>query len=251
MKKLMASVFVVAAITGCSSSYDYYNGGVKYAQEGKDCVYYSNEQGNRFNDEVEKLGSDKKIVYRNTRCSALYAKDTSHLAPVQERKVLTVAATPAPAVAVEEVKPVESVATEKKIEEPKPTVQVQVIKSRPRVKKPAPKCKIAAPKPAPVAVVAPAVEAVAVEEAVAAKVVETKVAEVKPVVVTEEPKPAVVAPKTADNVPMAESVVIETPAIKAHVVRTPVSVAQPVCKTCRTESYIMKRRYLVVSENSL
>jgi hypothetical protein len=164
MKKALVSVFGLAVLAGCSSSYDYYNGGVKYAQEGKDCVYYSSEQGNKFISDIGTLASDKKIVYRNTQCSALYEKDIAGQNPRQDRKVLTLAAAETPS---QEIK-----------EEAAPIT----------------KCEF--PTPAPAAVM-------------------------------EESKPVVTE----------------------QFARTPVAAAQPAYRTRRTESYVIKRRYLIVSQN--
>lgn len=75
MKKVILSIFGLALIAGCSG-YDYYKTDLRYRQEGKDCVYYYNEKGNKFNSEIRSLKDAKKIVYRNTNCSDLYNDDT-------------------------------------------------------------------------------------------------------------------------------------------------------------------------------
>ncbi|MBR1380411.1 MAG: hypothetical protein IJ560_02375 [Alphaproteobacteria bacterium] len=76
MKKLIISVIAAAALAGCTY-YDYYKGDVRYTQDGEDCVYYTNERGRRFNADVRAMDTDKKIVYRNTRCADLFGRDTA------------------------------------------------------------------------------------------------------------------------------------------------------------------------------
>ncbi len=75
MKKVILSVLGLALVAGCSG-YDYYETGVRYRQKGNDCVYYYSEEGEKFNNEIRDLEDAKKIVYRNTNCADLYAKDT-------------------------------------------------------------------------------------------------------------------------------------------------------------------------------
>jgi len=75
MKKVILSVLGLGLIAGCSS-YDYYKTDLRYRQEGRDCVYYYNEKGNKFNEEIRSLKDAKKVVYRNTNCEDLYNDDT-------------------------------------------------------------------------------------------------------------------------------------------------------------------------------
>ena len=75
MKKVILSVLGLTLLAACSG-YDYYKTDVRYRQEGKDCVYYYGEKGNKFNDEIRSLKDAKKIVYRNTNCQDLYMDDT-------------------------------------------------------------------------------------------------------------------------------------------------------------------------------
>jgi hypothetical protein len=91
MKKFLISVFSLIALAGCSSSYDYYKGGVKYTQDGDDCVYRAGERGHEFSDEVRNMDKDQKVVYRNTLCADLFNKDTAGRYR-QERQVLKPAA---------------------------------------------------------------------------------------------------------------------------------------------------------------
>ena len=88
MKKVLVSVFALAALAGCASYYDYYKGDVRYIQDGEDCIYYTGEAGNYFDREIRTLNTGKRIVYRNTRCADLYARDTMGQAPRADRAVL-------------------------------------------------------------------------------------------------------------------------------------------------------------------
>lgn len=92
MKKVLASIFAVAVLAGCASHYDYYKAGVRYTQEGSDCVYYSGEKANRFNNEVRGMDNGKKIIYRNTLCANLYESDMAGQPARQDRQILTPAA---------------------------------------------------------------------------------------------------------------------------------------------------------------
>ncbi len=91
MKKFLTLIALVA-LAGCASYYDYYKGGVRYTQDGEDCIYYSGEYARHYSREVNAADLDKKIVYRNTRCADLYARDIAGQEPRQERRVLTPAA---------------------------------------------------------------------------------------------------------------------------------------------------------------
>jgi hypothetical protein len=75
MNKVLLSVLGLTLIAGCSG-YDYYKTNLRYRQDGKDCIYYYNEKGNKFSEEIRSLKDAKKIVYRNTRCEDLYNDDT-------------------------------------------------------------------------------------------------------------------------------------------------------------------------------
>ena len=88
MKKILTLVALLA-LAGCSSYYDYYKGGVRYTQDGEDCIYSSDEYARHYSRDVNAADIDKKIVYRNTRCADLYARDTIDQTPRTERRVLT------------------------------------------------------------------------------------------------------------------------------------------------------------------
>lgn len=92
MNKILVSVLAVAALTGCAGYYDYYKSGVRYTQDGEDCVFYSAERGRYFNDEIRSLDADKKVVYKNVKCETLYARDMMGQAPRHDRKIVVPAA---------------------------------------------------------------------------------------------------------------------------------------------------------------
>ncbi len=98
MKKVLISVLGLGLLAGCNT-YDYYEGGVKYVQDGPDCIYYSGEQGKRFNNDIYALESGKKVVYRDTICKHLYEQDTAGQASRMDRTVLAPAAVEAPCAA--------------------------------------------------------------------------------------------------------------------------------------------------------
>lgn len=87
MKKTLFVLFGLLVLAGCSS-YDYYKGDVRYTQDGDDCIFYSDERGRRYSDDIRSLDMDKKIVYRNTRCRDLYLRDNFGATQRTERQVL-------------------------------------------------------------------------------------------------------------------------------------------------------------------
>jgi hypothetical protein len=89
MKKVFLSVLSLVLLVGCSAYYDYYKGGVRYTQDGDDCIFYSVERGRHYSEDVRSLDLDKKIVYRNTRCADLYARDNAAQGARVERLVVT------------------------------------------------------------------------------------------------------------------------------------------------------------------
>ncbi len=93
MKKTLFALLGVLVLAGCSSYYDYYKGGVRYTQDGDDCVFYSAERGRRYSEDIRSLNTDKKIVYRNTQCHDLYLRDNFGTAQRTERQVLAPVAT--------------------------------------------------------------------------------------------------------------------------------------------------------------
>ena len=95
MKKFLALVAFIA-LAACGGSYDYYAGDVRYVQDGEDCIYYAEETANRYSRDVNSADIDKKIVYRDTRCADLYARDMGGKTLRNERRVMTAAAEPAP-----------------------------------------------------------------------------------------------------------------------------------------------------------
>ena len=95
MKKILVSIVALSALAGCA--YDYYRGGVRYVQDGEDCVFYYGEYGSHYSNEIRELDTDKRVVYRNTSCAAIFARDNGGIVPSPKRAVLTRAAQPAPA----------------------------------------------------------------------------------------------------------------------------------------------------------
>ena len=93
MKKTLFALFGLMVLAGCSSYYDYYKGGVRYTQDGDDCVFYAAERGRRYSEDIRSLDLDKKIVYRNTKCRDLYLRDNFGAVQRTERQVLAPAAT--------------------------------------------------------------------------------------------------------------------------------------------------------------
>ena len=89
MKKILFALFSLVALTGCSTYYDYYKGGVRYTQDGDDCIFYSAERGRRYSADIRSLDSDKKIVYRNTMCQDMYLRDNFGQTQRTERQILT------------------------------------------------------------------------------------------------------------------------------------------------------------------
>ncbi len=94
MKKFLISVMAVAGLAGCT--YDYYKGGVRYTQDGDDCIYYADEYGRNYSSDIRGLDDSKRIVYRHTRCEDLFARDNGGRVPAASRKVLSAAAVAAP-----------------------------------------------------------------------------------------------------------------------------------------------------------
>ena len=91
MKKMVMSAVALAALAGCTH-YDYYKGAVKYTQDGKDCIYYADEYARRYSDDIRGIDTDSRIVYKNTKCADLFARDNAGRAERNDRKVLVPAA---------------------------------------------------------------------------------------------------------------------------------------------------------------
>ena len=87
MKKLLVSMMAVTALAGCTY-YDYYKGDVRYTQDGNDCVYYADEYARHFSENVRGFDGSDRIVYRNTRCEDLFARDNAGRVARNERKAL-------------------------------------------------------------------------------------------------------------------------------------------------------------------
>ena len=94
MKKLLMSVIAIGTLAGCSS-YDYYKGDVRYVQDGDDCVYYTTEYARDYSDRIRGIDGTDRVVYKNTKCSELFARDNAGRTPRNNRVVIApVAAEP-------------------------------------------------------------------------------------------------------------------------------------------------------------
>ena len=93
MKKIWALMFALVVLAGCNTYYDYYKSGVRYPQDGDDCVFYSGEHGRYFSGDIRSLDADNKIVYRNTKCRDLYNADMMGQPARQDRKIVVPVAT--------------------------------------------------------------------------------------------------------------------------------------------------------------
>ena len=88
MQKILSFMIVAGVITGCSY-YDYYRGGVRYVQRGDNCVYYSEESSEeQFSEKVEEFDDENRVVYKNTRCEDLFARDNAGRMDRNKRHVL-------------------------------------------------------------------------------------------------------------------------------------------------------------------
>jgi hypothetical protein len=87
MKKVILSLLGLTLLAGCSG-YDYYKTNVRYRQNGRDCIYYYTEKGQKFNEDIRSLKDAKQIVYRNVRCQDLYMDDTFGYADREDRRVI-------------------------------------------------------------------------------------------------------------------------------------------------------------------
>ena len=88
MKKILMSFLALVMLSGCAGYYDYYKSGVRYTQDGEDCVFYSAERGRYFNDEIRSLDANKKVVYKDIKCEKLYKRDMAAKFPKYEPKVV-------------------------------------------------------------------------------------------------------------------------------------------------------------------
>lgn len=92
MKNTLVALFGLMVLGGCAGYYDYYKGGVRYTQDGDDCVFYSAERGRKYSEDIRSLDADKKIVYSNTKCRDLYVRDVANVSSFNARHVLAPAA---------------------------------------------------------------------------------------------------------------------------------------------------------------
>ena len=52
MKKTVVALFGLAMLSGCAGYYDYYKGGVRYTQDGEDCIFYAAERGRHYSEDI-------------------------------------------------------------------------------------------------------------------------------------------------------------------------------------------------------
>ncbi len=91
MKKLLVYAIAMAGLAGCTY-YDYYKGGVRYTQDGKDCVYYSDEYARHYSANIDGIDGNNRIVYKNTKCEDLFARDNAGRVARNDRKIIVPAA---------------------------------------------------------------------------------------------------------------------------------------------------------------
>ncbi|GHT57630.1 hypothetical protein FACS18945_2400 [Bacteroidia bacterium] len=94
MKKTLIALAAVTAMTGCA--YDYYDGNVRYVQDGTDCIYTFDQDVNRYNSRRDNLDESKRIVYRDTICSQLFNKEIVRTNPVVAAPMQQTTIAPAP-----------------------------------------------------------------------------------------------------------------------------------------------------------
>lgn len=87
MKKILSFLIVGGVLVGCSS-YNYYKGNVRYVQDGDNCIYYTSERAKHYSDAVERFNDDNRIIYSNTRCEDLFARDNAGRTERNGRRVL-------------------------------------------------------------------------------------------------------------------------------------------------------------------
>ena len=87
MNKLLVCTVAMAGLAGCTY-YDYYKGGVRYTQDGNDCVYYTDEYARHYSAGIEGIDGNNRIVYKNTKCSDLFARDHGGRTERADRKII-------------------------------------------------------------------------------------------------------------------------------------------------------------------
>ena len=87
MQKILSLLLVGGVLFGCSA-YNYYKGNVRYVQDGDNCIYYTSEYAKHYSDSVERFNDDNRIIYQNTRCEDLFARDNAGRTERNDRRVL-------------------------------------------------------------------------------------------------------------------------------------------------------------------
>ena len=101
MKKILSLIIAAAALAACSSSKTYYQGNVRYTQEGTDCIYEMVHDGNFLQ---RTFDEKKRVVHRETLCSQL----------IERNMIMTQRPVPQPATAPVEVPTQKTVEAERK-----------------------------------------------------------------------------------------------------------------------------------------
>ncbi|GHT00190.1 hypothetical protein FACS189421_11930 [Bacteroidia bacterium] len=80
MKTRLISIAAAAGLAGCCCTYNYYDGNVKYTQDGTDCIYTATQdQGTKSRG--DRVTESKRIVYRDTICSQIASGIQTRPAP--------------------------------------------------------------------------------------------------------------------------------------------------------------------------
>ncbi|MCL2331000.1 MAG: hypothetical protein FWC61_00455 [Proteobacteria bacterium] len=152
MKK---SIFITCgaalSLAGCCCANEYYNGNINYTQRGPDCVYAANQDGGRFTDSFgtsRSMRDAKTIVYRNTSCATIYARDASGANIPEPRPTVTYYAAnptqvvPAPAPVVQTIYVQTQAQSAPAVKKPVATATVKkpVVQAKPAVVATKPKC---------------------------------------------------------------------------------------------------------------
>ena len=91
MQRILSLLLVGGVLFGCSA-YNYYKGNVRYVQDGDNCIYYTSESAKHYSDSVERFNDNNRIIYQNTRCEDLFARDNAGRTERNDRRVLVSAA---------------------------------------------------------------------------------------------------------------------------------------------------------------
>lgn len=88
MKTFLITMIGLVMLAGCGTHYDYFRGDIRYVQDGRDCIYSATEYGENYSADIRGMDNEKKIIYRDTMCADLYARDNAHVAPRRDRSMI-------------------------------------------------------------------------------------------------------------------------------------------------------------------